>query len=111
HMCRLDPWPDAMNRSHEGASGAVYQTMWGPSEFYATGNLKDWDRSDRLGEIDVPVLITCGRYDEATPEASDWYRGLLPRAELEVFEHSAHMAHLEEPERFAGRIRRFLALH
>ncbi|MCI0433886.1 MAG: proline iminopeptidase-family hydrolase, partial [Gemmatimonadetes bacterium] len=111
HLCRMDPWPEPMQRSHQGSSGDVYHTMWGPSEFHATGNLKDYDRSHRLGEIDVPALVTCGRHDEATPEASEWYCSLMPRAELEVFELSAHMAHLEEPDRYIERLRSFLALH
>ena len=45
----------------------VYETMWGPNEFTVTGTLKDWDVTDRLGEIEVPTLVTSGRYDECTP--------------------------------------------
>src|SRR6266700_845695 len=68
YLCRMDPWPEAMNRSHEASSGEVYLEMWGPTEFHATGNLRDYDRTGRLHEIVVPTLFTCGRYDEATPE-------------------------------------------
>jgi proline-specific peptidase len=48
--------------------GPAYKVMWGPSEFSPTGNLVGWDVSDRLGEIRVPVLVSCGAYDELTPE-------------------------------------------
>ena len=58
----------------------------------------DWDRTARLAEIKAPTLFTCGRYDECTPEATAWYHGLLPESERVVFEHSAHMVHLEEAE-------------
>ena len=33
----------------------VYETMWGPSEFFATGVLAEWDVEARLGEIEVPT--------------------------------------------------------
>src|SRR5262245_37496365 len=65
HLCRLDPWPEPLRRSARNLTGnAVYETMGGPNEFIVIGNLKDWDRIARLGEITVPTLITVGRYDE-----------------------------------------------
>ena len=105
YLCRLDPWPEPMNRSHEASSGAVYREMWGPSEFHATGNLINYDRTGRLSEVAVPTLYTCGRYDEATPEATGWYRSLTPHAELLVFERSAHMPHLEETDAYLAVLR------
>jgi proline iminopeptidase len=109
YLCRMDPWPEPMNRSHEASSGAVYREMWGPSELYATGNLIDYDRTDRLREIAVPTLYTCGCYDEATPEATAWYRSLTPTAEMLVFERSAHMPHLEETGTYLAALRAFLS--
>ncbi|MFM8536188.1 MAG: proline iminopeptidase-family hydrolase, partial [Acidimicrobiia bacterium] len=43
----------------EGVTGGdqVYRHMWGAAEFTATGLLKDYDRSDRLGELKLPVLF------------------------------------------------------
>jgi proline iminopeptidase len=108
YLCRMDPWPEPMNRSHEASSGAVYREMWGPSELCATGNLIDYDRTGRLREIAVPTLYTCGRYDEATPEATAWYRSLTPAAEMLVFERSAHMPHLEESDAYLAALRAFL---
>ena len=108
YLCRMDPWPDQMNRSHQASSGAVYREMWGPSEFYATGNLINYDRTDRLCAIAAPTLYTCGRYDEATPEATAWYRSLTPSAEMLIFEHSAHMPHLEETDAYLSALRDFL---
>jgi len=35
-----------------------------------TGRLRSWDVTARLPEIDVPTLVTGGRYDEAGP--STW---------------------------------------
>ncbi len=108
HLCRLDPWPEPLERTLAGEGTLVYQTMWGPSEFFMTGNLRHADCTPQLGKIEQPTLFTCGRYDEATPETTTWYHHLLPQSELAIFEQSAHMPHLEEPEHYLQTIRNFL---
>ena len=110
HLCRMDPWPMAMERSMVKAGYPVYNTMWGPSEFNMTGgNLRYYDRTPRLYEIELPALWTCGRYDEAQPDTVAHYRDLLPGSELVVFENSSHTGHLEERERYMQVVRDFLA--
>ena len=108
HVCRLDPWPDALMRTFTRLSQPVYHAMWGPSEFHATGTLRDYDRTERLHELTVPTLFLCGRYDEATPAATAWYQRLVAGSELVIFEHSSHMPQLEEPERYVQVVRDFL---
>jgi proline-specific peptidase len=101
HACRLDPWPEPLLRTAANLNGnAVYETMNGPNEFIVIGNLKDWDRTNRLGEISVPTLITVGRYDELTPTCAETlHRGIL-NSQMVIFEKSAHTAHLEETDRY-----------
>ncbi len=82
--------------------------MWGDCEWKATGSLKTYDCVDRLPDITVAVLLTCGRYDEATPEATAWYQQRFPHARLRIFEDSAHMAHFEEREEYLAALREFL---
>jgi L-proline amide hydrolase len=96
HVCRAEEWPDYVNRSMEQIANQVYLTMNGPSEFHVVGTLKDWDIRHRLGEIRVPTLVTSGRHDEATPEIATTVRDGIPGAEWICFEHSSHMAHVEE---------------
>jgi pimeloyl-ACP methyl ester carboxylesterase len=109
HLCRLDPWPDALERSGRNIEGTpVYEAMFGPNEFTVTGNLKEWDRTDRLHEIAVPTLITCGRSEGAGPSCAATLQRGIAGSRLQVFEHSTHMAHLEEPEEYARIIREFL---
>ena len=109
-VCRLDPWPESLMRSLNNITSnpAPYETMQGPNEFTITGNLKDWDRTDRLGEIAVPTLITCGRYDELGPACAETIHRGIPHSEIHIFEQSAHMAHLEETERYLQVVRGFL---
>ncbi len=107
-VCRLEPWPDSLNRTIDGMSSSVYEHMWGPSEFTCTGTLKDFDCTNRLNEIEVPVLYTCGRYDEATPETTEFYRGRTPISEIAVIEDASHEHHLEKPEEYLRVVRDFL---
>ncbi len=108
YVRRLDPLPEALVRAEEGFGRAVYQEMWGPNEFTATGNLVAYDRTPRLRELSLPVLFTCGRFDEATPEATAWYQSMVPGATMTVFEESAHLPHLGEEERYLAVLRGFL---
>ncbi|HEU0115455.1 MAG TPA: proline iminopeptidase-family hydrolase [Thermomicrobiales bacterium] len=109
HLCRIWPFPAVLAESMANMAMPVYTTMWGPAEFICTGNLLEWDRSDRLHEIAAPTLITVGRYDEVDPDcAATLHRGIRG-SRLELFEASSHSAHLEEPERFLAVLREFLA--
>ncbi|HZU68789.1 MAG TPA: proline iminopeptidase-family hydrolase [Ktedonobacteraceae bacterium] len=108
YLCRLHPWPEPLERTFAGEGTMVYNTMWGPTEFYMTGNLLDYDCTPHLTEIANPTLFTCGRYDEATPETTAWYHRLIPQSEIVIFEQSAHMPHLEETERYIQAVRDFL---
>ncbi|MGP0066734.1 MAG: proline iminopeptidase-family hydrolase [Isosphaeraceae bacterium] len=108
HICRLSPWPAALEQSFASWGHQVYTTMWGPAEFNVTGNLRDYDRSGRLGELSVPVLFLCGRHDEITPETTGWFHELCPASEFVVFEDSAHLPQLEEPDTHAEIVREFL---
>ncbi len=108
HVCRLDTWPDALNRSVAGTGAQPYMTMWGANEFTCTGNLHEYDSTARLGEITIPALFLAGRFDETTPESTAWYQSLVPGSELAIFEHSSHMPQLEEPVRYLRVVRDFL---
>ena len=65
--------------------------MWGPSEFKATGNLKDYDRVSSLKKIKVPVLFICGEYDEARPNTVRYFQSLIPNSKLVVIKNSGHV--------------------
>lgn len=107
-VCRLDPWPREVLEAEAGFGQEVYETMWGPSEMLLTGNLRDYERGDRLREIAAPVLYTAGRHDEATPDTTAWYQSRTPGSRLVIFENSAHLTMVEEPGPYVEAIRGFL---
>jgi len=108
HVCRLDPWPDYVSRAFDTMGLQVYSTMYGPSEFHATGTLKDWDITHRLPEIPTPTLITSGRYDEATPTVVGAVNDGIPNSEWVLFEQSSHMPFVEEPNTYIQVLGEFL---
>jgi proline iminopeptidase len=83
--------------------------MWGPSEFYATGNLLSFDVTNRLGELRLPVLFIVGRHDEARPEAMTRYQRLVTGSQLQIIEEAGHDHIADEPEAFLRTVRDFLA--
>ena len=110
HVCRLDPWPDCLNRTFEKLvqNPEVYNTMNGPSEFHVIGILREWDIVNRLDEIRVPTLVIGGRYDEATPAITETIHLGIPDSQWVIFESSSHMPHLEETERYMQVLTNFL---
>jgi len=109
HLCRLNPYPQHLQESMAHTALPVYNTMWGPNEFTCTGNLLDWDRRERLHEIDVPTLIVCGRYDEVIPACSITMHEGIAGSQLNIFEESSHLAHFEQPVEFLKVLREFLS--
>jgi len=107
-VCRLDPFPEFLKAGAHLKNPEVYNIMWGPSEFTVTGNLRSFDCTTQLHEITCPTLYTCGRYDEATPETTAYYKSLTPNARMHVFEKSAHMPYLEEKAEYLQVIGDFL---
>jgi len=108
HLCRLYPWPQELVRSFDELNMEVYETMWGPGEFFFVGNLSDWSRVDRLDEIRVPTLITVGEYDELTPSCSQQIHRGIRNSELVVFENCSHVAFLENTEAYLRALETFL---
>jgi proline iminopeptidase len=105
--CRL-PWSADVDSTFTQLSPMVYGTMWGPSEFTATGTLQGYDRTDRLGEITIPALFTAGRYDESRPATVEYYRSLVPGAELAIIENAAHLTMQDDSAENVRVVRAFL---
>lgn len=110
HVCRVLPNPEYVQRSFAAIerNPEVYYTMNGPSEFHVIGTLKEWNIIPRLGEIDVPTLVTSGRFDEATPLIAGTVHEGIRGSRWVLFEESSHMPHAEEPERYLDVLTGFL---
>lgn len=110
HVFRQDPYPPFLLRTASNLrNNAVYETMNGPNELVITGNLKDWDRTEQLCVISVPTLILEGRYDEVSPACSETLHRGIAGSQLKIFEHSAHLPHIEEKQNYLQTVAAFLA--
>ncbi|MDQ0970877.1 proline iminopeptidase [Neobacillus niacini] len=109
-VCRVqaEPDPEWVKKGAGYRNPEIYNIMWGPSEFSVKGNLKYFDCTNRLNEISCPTLFTCGRYDEATPESTEYFSSLVPNGQFHVYENSAHLAYVEEKEEFLQVVGDFL---
>ena len=113
HLCRLDPWPEGMQRTYDLSMQfpTVYGTMIGASEFNVTGSLSSWNMDDQLSMIAVPTLVLHGEFDEATDEVVRASRELIPDVEYRKIAGASHTPHLENPELTIPLIAEFLAHH
>lgn len=100
HLCRLDPWPDPVERTLRHLAAPVYNTMQGPNEFVITGNFKDWDRWKDLPRIQVPTLVTGGRYDTMDPEDIRKEGRLIPNARVWICENGSHFSMYDDQEAY-----------
>ena len=94
-----DDSPECLRRpKRSGAEAYLYG--WGPNEYTPTGSLRDYDYTDRLGEIAVPCLIISGTNDLCTPlVAKTMYDG-IPNARWELFDGARHMPFAEQNEKY-----------
>lgn len=108
-VMRVKPKPQSYLDTIAGAGMDVYRTMWGPSEAYATGNLKDWSIVDRLSNIQQPTLLISGKHNEATPKQMQIIENNIPNLKWKLFENSSHCANLEEPQEYLKAVSDFLS--
>lgn len=90
-ICRLKPWPEPVTRALGKANDKIYNLMQGKSEFEVTGNLKDWERWDRLHEIKVKALTIGAAHDEMDPADMTKMATLMPNATSAICPNGSHL--------------------
>jgi proline iminopeptidase len=90
---------------------AMGDALYGPDALRAaaTGAYGHIAVEDRLAGVTHPVLVLAGRHDRTCSiEGAEAMAAGLPDAQLVVFEHSGHMAYIEENEAYLAAVRAFL---
>lgn len=87
----------------------IYRLMWGPSEFFADGTLRDVDVTPRLDRITMPVQFIVGEFDEARPGTVARYQRQISGARLHVIHDAGHVSYIDAPEEYVETVREFLA--
>lgn len=110
---RSDPSPRqiAQRKARGAKTGgtALYMGMWGPSEFRATGLLKDYDGEALLANLDgTRTLFLAGQYDEARPQTVGAFAARVPGAQFGVIPGAAHSLMGDRPVETLALIRAFI---
>jgi proline-specific peptidase len=108
HFSGTDDVPTRVHASLRALNPAIYRVMVGTGLTF-TGNMAGWDVTDRLGDLDLPVLVTSGRFDEMTPDVVRAMVDAIPDARWQLFEQSAHLPMVTETDAFMRATREFLA--
>jgi proline iminopeptidase len=111
YLCRARPWPRELEDAFRNMGAEIFETMFGPSDFHIVGTIRNWDVFERLHEIAASTLVLAGRHDECVPEHMWDMHQRIPDSRFELFESSAHMPFIEEPEKFDAVMRDFLHRH
>lgn len=99
--------PEPLRREKKrGADSYLY--AWGPNEFFPMGTLKDFDYTNELANINVPVLITSGIDDLSTPVVSKTMYDQLKEAKWELFSKSRHTPFVDEEHLYKKVLRHWL---
>jgi proline iminopeptidase len=108
YLTRKKPMSADMDSTFAQIGMNVYQYMWGPSEFTATGNLKNYDRTEALKQIKVPTLFISGEFDEARPATVDFYKSQIPGALHSLIPGAGHLTMQDSPAQELKAITNFI---
>lgn len=118
HYYRLfvgGPWgddaPDCLKRT-KVVGKESYITAWGESEYSPSGTLKDYEYTERLKEIKIPVLLNSGANDESTPlQNKTMLEHLKTEKEWIIYPHARHMSYYEDHEEYEKNVMAFMNRH
>lgn len=92
-----------------GNNQTLYETMWGSSEFVATGTLKNYDGEPLLAKLDGRrTLFIVGQYDEARPVTANGFADRVAGAEFAVVPGAAHGLFSDRPDETVAILRAWL---
>jgi proline iminopeptidase len=86
----------------------IYNYMWGPTEFTATGTLFNYNRVQELKKIKVPTLFITGEFDEARPATVQYFQSLVPNSQFVVIDGAGHGTMHDNKSRNISAIKEFL---
>jgi proline iminopeptidase len=108
HVCRLDEWPDAVNRALGRINRSIYVLMQGPSEFGASGLLENWDRKADLPRLAMPTLVIAGRHDTMDPEHMRWVSTQVQHGSFLLCANGSHLSMWDDQQTYVNGLATFL---
>jgi proline iminopeptidase len=102
HICRLEQWPDPVNRAFARLNQEVYVTMQGPSEFGISGRLENWDRKAELKKLTIPTLVVGARHDTMDPEHMKWMAAEVQNGSYLYCSDGSHMCMYDDQDTYVN---------
>ncbi len=90
--------PEPLRRPTNGQRASFIAE--GPNEFTENGTISDFEVTDELHKINVPVLVTNGTDDLCTPLIAKSVYDHIPGAKWHLFANSRHLALLDQHDEF-----------
>lgn len=106
HFWRLHPIPRWM-QDYERRHGLelaenVYRTLWGPTEFQATGTFAAMDLTPLLPMLACPTLFLIGDKDEVLPETARHLAAMARDARVHIVSGAGHRIQSDQEEAWRG---------
>jgi proline iminopeptidase len=108
HICRVYPFPEAIDRAFSHLNGEVYTIMQGPSEFGISGRLALWDRTADLPKIKIPTLVIRGMNDTMDPEFMKTMSEKFTNGSLVTCTNGSHCSMWDDQENYFNGLIGFL---
>jgi len=108
HICRLNPWPEPVNRAFASLNYTIYKMMQGPSEMGIGGNLANWDIKDRLKEIRIPTLMIGAKHDTMDPKAMEEQSKLVQKGRYLYCPNGSHLSMYDDQKVFFDGVIKFI---
>ena len=99
--------PEYLLRKKKSGQEA-YLTAWGPNEYIPSGTLKDYEITDQLEKIEIPVLVISGDSDLVGIRTAEAMEKAYPNAERVLFKGSRHMCFIDAQEEYMKLLRNWL---
>jgi len=109
HMCRANPWPADLQATFKAYNRDVRHAMVGPYYTRATGSYGAYDGSSKLGQINVPTLLTYGEFDLVLSGSMCAYQRMIADSRLYRTKDGSHLPWFEFPEDYNRAVAAFLA--
>jgi proline iminopeptidase len=108
HICRLEEWPDPVNRTFKHLNNEIYTLMQGPSEFGIAGRLANWDIKNRLKEIKIPTLMVGAKYDTMDPKAMEEQSKQVQHGRYLYCPNGSHLCMWDDQKVFMSGVIKFI---
>ncbi|RWA11499.1 hypothetical protein EKO27_g3597 [Xylaria grammica] len=111
HLSLARPWPaKEVQAALEwfAKDSTTYGSMYGPSELYISGSLRDWTSIPVLPGIKASTLLVNGAQDEAQDVAMQPFFDNIEHVKWVTLDGAAHFAHIDQREKYMQHLRTFL---